>query len=182
LSDSDRDLAARVVDRGDEEAFRLLYRRHTPRLYAMALRLLAGRSADAEDVVQDTWLRAAARLADFEWRAALSTWLAAIVINCARERLRARPIVTAEPDDLARLPAPAGSPHVAMDLERAIAALPDRRRQVLVLHDVEGWTHVEIGRHLDMPVGTSKSELFQARRAVRASLTARTPEVHDHAG
>ncbi|HET9271123.1 MAG TPA: RNA polymerase sigma factor [Vicinamibacterales bacterium] len=170
------------MDRGDEEAFRLLYRRHTPRLYAVALRLLAGRSADAEDVVQDAWLRSAARLADFEWRSALSTWLIAIVINCARERLRMRPIVTAEPDDVAQVVARPESPHVAIDLERAIAALPDRRRQVLVLHDIEGWTHAEIGRHLDMPAGTSKSDLFQARRAVRASLTARTAEVPDHAG
>ena len=182
MSDSDRDLAARFVDRGDEEAFRLLYRRHTPRLYAMALRLLAGRSADAEDAVQDAWLRSAAKLADFEWRSTLSTWLVAIVINCARERLRARPMVTAEPDKLAEAPARQESPQVAIDLERAIAALPDRRRQVLVLHDIEGWTHAEIGAHLDMPVGTSKSELFHARRAVRASLTARTDEVHDHAG
>jgi RNA polymerase sigma-70 factor (ECF subfamily) len=182
LSDSDRDLAARFVDRGDEEAFRLLYRRHTPRLYAIALRLLAGRSADAEDVVQDAWLRSAAKLADFEWRSALSTWLVAIVINCARERLRARPMITAEPDELAQAPARPASPQVAIDLERAIAALPDRRRQVLVLYDIEGWTHVEIGQQLDIPAGTSKSELFHARRAVRASLTARTDEVPDHAG
>lgn len=182
LSDSDRDLAARFVDRGDEEAFRLLYRRHTPRLYAMALRLLAGRAADAEDVVQDAWLRSATRLADFEWRSALSTWLVAIVINCARERLRVRPIVTATADELEHVAARPRSPQASIDLERAIALLPDRRRQVLVLHDVEGWTHAEIGAHLDMPVGTSKSELFHARRAVRASLTARTAEVPDHAG
>jgi RNA polymerase sigma-70 factor (ECF subfamily) len=182
LSDSDRELAALFMDRGDEEAFRLLYRRHTPRLYAIALRLLAGRSPDAEDVVQDAWLRAAAGLADFEWRSALSTWLVAIAINCARERLRARPMVPAPPDELARVPAHPGSPDVSIDLERAIAALPDRRRQILVLHDVEGWTHADIGRHLDIPAGTSKSELFHARRAVRASLAARPDEVHDHAG
>ncbi len=182
MSDSDRELAARFVDRGDEDAFRLLYRRHTPRLYAVALRLLAGRAADAEDVVQDAWLRSARRLADFEWRAALSTWLVAIVINCARERLRARPIVTAPPDELEQVAARPQSPLTSIDLERAIALLPDRRRQVLVLHDVEGWTHDEIGRHLEMPAGTSKSELFHARRAVRASLTARTAEVPDHAG
>jgi RNA polymerase sigma-70 factor (ECF subfamily) len=182
LSDSDRELAARVVGRGDEEAFRLLYRRHTPRLYAIALRLMAGRPADAEDVVQESWLRASTRLADFEWRSALSTWLISIVINCVRERLRARPMVTTPPDELSRVPVNPASPDVALDLERAIAALPDRRRQVLVLHDLEGWTHAEIGRHLEMPAGTSKSDLFEARRAVRASLRARAGEVKDHAG
>jgi RNA polymerase sigma-70 factor (ECF subfamily) len=140
---------------------------------------MAGRAADAEDVVQDAWLRASGKLADFEWRSALSTWLVGIVINCARERLRSRPIVAA--DDADRMPARPGS-LLAIDLERAIAALPDRQRQVLVLHDLEGWTHAEIGRQLEMPDGTSKSDLFQARRAVRASLTARAPEVQDHAG
>ena len=148
----------------------------------MALRLMAGRAADAEDVVQEAWLRAAKRVADFEWRSTLSTWLVSIAINCARERLRARPIVTVPAEELEQVGTTPSAPHLVLDLERAIAALPDRRRHVLVLHDIEGWTHAEIGRHLDIPAGTSKSELFQARRAVRASLAPRPAEVHDHAG
>lgn len=170
------------MDRGEEEAFRLLFRRHTPRVFAVALRLMGGRAADAEDVVQEMWLRAARRLGEFEWRSALSTWLVAIAINCARERLRARAMTLAPPEALADVPARSTPPAVAIDLERAIAALPDRYREVLVLHDVEGWTHAEIGRHLDIAAGTSKSDLFHARRAVRARLTARRDEVHDHAG
>ncbi len=182
MSESDRELAGRFVSRGEEEAFRLLYRRHTPRVYAVALRLLAGRSADAEDVVQETWQRAATKLAVFEWRSSLSTWLIAIAINCARERLRARPIATDPPERMADVPSRSVSPVVGLDLERAMAELPDRRRQVLVLHDLEGWTHVEIGRHLDIPAGTSKSDLFLARRAIRARLAGPEAEVHDHAG
>ena len=172
MSDSDRELAERFVEHGDEEAFRLLYRRHSPRVYAIALRLLAGRAPEAEDIVQDAWRRAAARLPDFEWRASFATWLTAIAINCARELLRRRPMILAPDGVLEDRPGSGVSPAVSIDLERAIARLPDRHRQVLVLHDVEGWTHAEIAAHLDIPVGTSKSDLFHARRAVRALLTA----------
>jgi len=172
LSPSDRELASRFTDRSEEEAFRLLFRRHTPRVYAVALRLMGGRAPDAEDVVQEMWQRAAQRLGAFEWRSSLSTWLVGIAINCARERLRVRAATEMSPEALAAIPAPPTLAPVAIDLERAIAALPDRLRLVLVLHDVEGWTHAEIAAHLDIAVGTSKSDLFQARRAVRARLTA----------
>jgi RNA polymerase sigma-70 factor (ECF subfamily) len=172
LHTAEQALVARFVRHGDEEAFRLLFRQHSPRMYAMALRLMAGRAADAEDVVQDAWLRAATRLGAFEWRSALSTWLTSIVINCARERLRAKPVVAAE--DVA-LPPPAVAPAASaerIDLDRAIASLPDGYREVLVLHDVHGLTHEEIARALDVAPGTSKSQLFHARRAVRARLSA----------
>ena len=165
-------LVARFVRHGDEEAFRLLFRQHSPRMYAMALRLMGGRAADAEDVVQDAWLRAAAKLGAFEWRSALSTWLTSIVINCARERLRAKPTISADDVDA---PAPAVAPAASaerIDLDRAIAALPDGYREVLVLHDVHGLTHEEIAQMLDVAPGTSKSQLFHARRAVRARLSA----------
>jgi RNA polymerase sigma factor (sigma-70 family) len=169
LTDSDRDLASRFAGHGDEEAFRLLYRRHTPRLYAVALRVLGGRHADAEDVVQETWIRAARRVATFEWRSSLTTWLIGIAINCAREATRARGV---DAGTAAPQPIDAASPSdpATIDLERAIGALPDRQRMVLVLHDVEGWTHAEIARSLDVPPGTSKSDLFRARQFVRACL------------
>jgi RNA polymerase sigma-70 factor (ECF subfamily) len=171
LQPTDQELCDRFVRQGDEAAFRVLFRRHSPRLYAIALRMLAGRVADAEDAVQDAWLRAASGLRRFEWRSALSTWLSGIVINCARERLRARPLVQASDADLAALPA-APRPQVpALDLERGLAALPDGYREVLVLHDLYGYTHLEIADLLDIVVGTSKSQLFHARRALRARLS-----------
>jgi RNA polymerase sigma-70 factor (ECF subfamily) len=183
LHPADRDLAARFLRYQDEEAFRLLFRRHTPRLCALARRLMAGRTTDAEDVVQDAWQRAAGRLESFEWRSALSTWLSGFVINCARERLRARPLVDGDAAaDLDRLPAVGRSPAASVDLERAIAALPDGYREVLVLHDVEGMTHDEIAGHLGIAAGTSKSQLFHARRAVRARLGPVSREGHDDAG
>lgn len=176
---SDQDLVKRFTGNGDEEAFRLLFDRHTPRLYAVAIRLMGGRAGDAEDVVQDAWLRASKRLAAFEWRSALSTWLIGITVNCAREALRGR--LNADGDDgLDRIEAriPSNDVDVSLDLEHVLALLPARRRMVIVLHDVEGWTHAEIARALDMAEGTSKHDLFHARRTMRALL--RKPGVtHD---
>jgi RNA polymerase sigma-70 factor (ECF subfamily) len=178
---SDRDLVAGFTTHGDEEAFRLLFRRYTPRLYAMALRLSGGRADEAEDVIQTTWLRAAGRLDAFEWRSSLSTWLTAIAINCAREarRARARAPVPAPLDLLDALAAPAAVPGMRLDLDRAIAALPDGYREVLVLHDVEGLTHAEIAGALGIAPGTAKSQLFHARRALRRWLN--EPEGARHA-
>src|SRR5262249_34118339 len=110
---------------------------------------MGGVRADAEDGVQETWLRAARSLAAFEGRSAIPTWLVGIAINCARERLRGRPQPSSPVDVLATLPAALTPAAIAVDLDRAIAALPERLRLVLLLHDVEGWTHAEIAAHLD---------------------------------
>jgi RNA polymerase sigma-70 factor (ECF subfamily) len=172
--ESERALADRALA-GDELAFRQLYRRHTPRLYQLVRRLLGGNDADAEDAVQDTWLKAMERLGDFRWECALGTWLCAIGLNVAREHLRRRgrrPEV--EWPEGHEPPAAAPLTRVdPMDLEDAVAALPPGYRTVLVLHDVEGYTHEEIGAALGVAPGTSKSQLFWARQAVRAALGGR---------
>ncbi len=167
----DRELAE-LAQSGDEAAFRRLYRRHTPRLYQLALRLVGGDAAEAEDVVQDTWIKAMGRLETFRWESALGTWLGAISINLAREATRRRSRQREVPwGDDAEPPAAAPLERLEpVDLERAIAALPDRYRTVLVLHDVEGFTHEEIAAQLGVATGTSKSQLFWARRAARALL------------
>lgn len=171
-SDDDRLLVEAVVHRGDERAFTSLYDRHTPALYRLALRLTGGSAADAEDITHDAWVRAVERLATFEWRAALRTWLSAFVIRCAHERDRvatrtAQPVEELAPatDDAALR----GS-YDRLDLERAIAGLADGFRQVFVLHDVQGYTHEEIADLLSIEPGTSKSQLFRARRALRRAL------------
>lgn len=166
----DRELATRVLEDGDEDAFRVLYRRHTPSLYQFVLRLLNGNEVEAEDVIQDTWLRAVKALDGFRWEAALRTWLTGIALNRARELLRKRKRSFEELPDV--LPDPGPPPRVPdrIDLERAIAGLPDGYRTVLVLHDVEGFTHREISERLEIAVGTSRSQLHHARRAVRRSL------------
>lgn len=153
----------------DERSFRGLYRAHTPALYRTAYRLLdSDRRSELEDVVQETWVRAAERLPAFEWRSQLRTWLVAILINCVREssrRVRRELAAPARTDPCERPDLELG-----VDLETAIAGLPARARAVLTLHDIEGFTHQEIGELLEITAGTSKSQLFEARRRLRQLL------------
>jgi RNA polymerase sigma-70 factor (ECF subfamily) len=167
----DRTLASAVTAAGDERAFRELYRRHTPALYALVLRMLGGGTQDAEDVVQEAWVRAVTQLPRFRWESSFRTWLCAIGLNLAREVLRRRGRSRAEEwTEQLGLMLPPAKDAERIDLERAIARLPDGYRTVLVLHDVEGFTHEEISQQLQIAVGTSKSQLFDARRAVRSML------------
>jgi len=184
---TDRELARRVLALGDEGAFRALYRRHSPRAYAMALRSLDGSADAADDVLQEAWLRAVRALDGFEWRSAFGSWLCAIVLNCAREqrrsaaRRRKRELPAVEAPEasgthrvLALAPGPRGPVGTVgerIDLERALAELPEGYRTVLTLHDIEGYTHAEIGERLGIAPGTSKSQLHQARRAMRRLLS-----------
>jgi RNA polymerase sigma-70 factor (ECF subfamily) len=167
----DRRLAGAVAESGDEAAFRALYHRHTPALYRLALRLGGGDESWAEELVQRAWIRAVEGLGGFAWRSAFRTWLSGIAVNCAREQWRvsrASPEVEWSSDSAA---APAGDPGLRVDLERAIGRLPQGYRQVFVLHDVEGYTHEEIAGMLGIEPGTSKSQLFQARRQLRGLLS-----------
>ncbi|HET9441420.1 MAG TPA: sigma-70 family RNA polymerase sigma factor [Longimicrobiales bacterium] len=167
---SDRELVENVVVDGDERAFRELYRRHTPRLYQLVMRLTEC-EPDAEDVVQETWIRATEAAANFRWESSFGTWLTGIAINRFRELLRKRnrwPALTLE-----QVAEPAGRPEGLsdrIDLEKALSLLPVGYRTVLVLHDLEGYRHEEIAEQLGIAAGTSKSQLFHARRYVRALL------------
>ena len=165
---SDRALVDAMLASGDEGAFRELYSRYTPRLYRIVINLLDGQEQEAEDVVQETWLRAATALRGFRWGSSLSTWLAAIALNRAREILRTRKRWYGDmPDDVPI--APSGYAD-RIDLQRAVDQLPAGYRSVFQLYDVEGYSHEEIGRRLGIAAGTSKSQLFHARRALRALL------------
>ena len=166
---TDRELVDAVLDVGNESAFRELYRRYTPRLFRMVMNILDGQDYEAEDVVQETWLRAAAALSNFRWGSSFSTWISAIAINRAREVLRGRKRWTGQvsADDLA---APQASLAERIDLARAVEALPEGYRSVYELFDVQGFSHEEIGKQLGIAPGTSKSQLFHARRSLRALL------------
>lgn len=140
----------------------------------MILRSL-GDVALAEEVLQETWVRAVGSLPRFRWESSLRTWLTGIAIRCCREARRSRDAgeghevpgaLVAEPGTEARL-----------DLDRALAELPPGRREVLLLHDVEGFTHAEIATLLEIDEGTSKSQLSRARRQMRRRLAggSRTP-------
>ena len=168
---SEHQLIAAVARHGDEAAFRRLYRRHTPRLLMVVRRVLAAGGQDAEDVVQETWICAVERLADFRGEAAFATWLTGIGLNVARNHLRRHNRRrTVDLADIAEPTLVERSDDDAIDLERAIALLPDGYRAVLVLHDVEGWPHHEIAAALGVATGTCKSQLFAARRWLRSYL------------
>jgi RNA polymerase sigma-70 factor (ECF subfamily) len=156
---------------GDELAFRLLYRCHTPRVLGLVQRLLGRESSDADDVLQTVWLRAMHGVADFNWNSTLNTWLCGIAVRASLETLRAvRGRTTVSLDDTGV--AAAGSADIAsrLDIDDAIAAVPQHYRVVFVLHDVEGFTHEEIAEQLAIPLGTSKANLHRARRLLRAKL------------
>lgn len=158
------------LSKRSESAFRQLYRSKTPALYQMALRLTSHRS-DAEELVQRTWVVAIEKIKNFQRRSTLKTWLTGILINLLKEQIRkeikqkktevgtAVDVVSANATSLD-----------AMDLEGAIKDLSPGYRQILVLHDIEGYTHKEIGELLDISAGTSKSQLFQARSILRKQL------------
>jgi RNA polymerase sigma-70 factor (ECF subfamily) len=160
--DEDRRLVDAFLRRRDAASFRALYRRHAGAVYGLALRLSGGRSAEADDVTQEAWLRATRRLPSFAWRSRLRTWLCGIAVNVWRE-------THAPPPRLEPADEPTTGPPVD-DVARIVAALPPGAREVLLLHDVEGFTHAEIAEMLGIEDGTSKSQLSRARAAVRAAL------------
>jgi RNA polymerase sigma-70 factor (ECF subfamily) len=168
------DLLIRRFLGGDEPAFRDLYERHTPRLKLTLRRILGARRHELEDVVQDTWLAACRSLPGFRGDAKFSTWLTSIGVRTTMSDLMSEPARDVEmPDDfIGPITQPPGA---AIDLERALAALPMQQRVVVVLHDIEGFTHDEIAARLGMAVGTSKATLSRARQALRVTLTEGVP-------
>ena len=166
----DRLLADRVRRDGDEEAFRTLYRRYTPGLYRFVLRLLGGNEFDAEDIVQQAWLKAVEGLGDFRWEASFRTWLHGIALNCCRGLFRRKEPRWLALEEGPLLAGPMSQPHERMDLEAALTRLPSGYRTVIVLHDVEGYTHEEIGQRLGISANTSKSQLSRGRRLLRSLL------------
>jgi RNA polymerase sigma-70 factor (ECF subfamily) len=168
---ADRWLVRNFLVQRDEQSFRELYHRHAPALYQLALRLAGWNVHEAEEVVQDTWMRAIEALDGFRWESSLRTWLSGITINRCRElyRQRARQSHEVVVEQLAQEISTTEN-FERLDLEQAIAALPNGYRQVLVLHDVEGYTHEEISRMLEIEVGTSKSQLSRARSSVREAV------------
>ncbi|MBN2053389.1 RNA polymerase sigma factor [bacterium] len=179
----DRILVERFLDGRGEDTFRCLYGRHAPRLNTLLTRLVGACNGDAQDLVQATWIRAIQNLQRFRWESSLRTWLTGIALNCFREYIRKRKRTSGEDwFDRVDLTQPS-KPHRAinlLDLERAVMALPDGYRAVLILHDIEGYTHEEIGRFLGVESGTSKSQLSRARRAVRVRLAESNGKRHEN--
>jgi RNA polymerase sigma-70 factor (ECF subfamily) len=151
-ADADANLVRRAAA-GDTGAFEALYRRHAGRVHGAVWRLAGMNEARAEELTQEAFVRAWQKLGSFRFESAFSTWLHRLAVNVALMDLRARdPEDTVENDVLEAASEPL-TPFCAgerADLEQAVAKLPPRARAVLVLHDVEGWKHEEIGRELGM--------------------------------
>ena len=173
----DGDIAlARAAASGDGRAFEALYRRHSRRVYAVVWRLAGGQAARAEDLVQESFIRAWQALPAFRFESAFTTWLHRLAVNTALMELRGRSGNEDRETDDAMLEhigtADTAGQRVReqLDLERAVATLPPRARAVLVLHDIEGWKHEEIATELGMAVGSSKAQLHRARNLLRKRL------------
>ncbi len=159
---------------GDVAAFERLYRATVGRVYGLCLRM-TGSAALAEELTQEVFVRAWRRLATFRGESAFSTWLTRLAVHVVvsdRRTRRARDArfqLAADLEELAGA-APAVRPGAALDLERAVAALPPQARRVFVLHDVEGWGHAEIAQRTGLAVGTCKAHLHRARKLLREVL------------
>ncbi|HEY1951434.1 MAG TPA: sigma-70 family RNA polymerase sigma factor [Gemmatimonadaceae bacterium] len=165
----------RRAQAGDVDAFELLYREHAGRIYALCLRLRAGDTADATELMQDVFVKAWRRLGTFRGECAFSSWLHRLAVNTMLENARGdrRRMARILPmDDTSRLESAARSSGVdlRMDMEEAIASLPRGARVAFVLHDIEGYQHQEIAAQLGVSVGTIKAQLHRARRLLRERL------------
>jgi RNA polymerase sigma-70 factor (ECF subfamily) len=176
---NDIELITRVVA-GDASAERELYEIHVDRIYRLAFRL-AGDDDLARDFTQATFIRAFEKIGSFRGDSSLSTWLHSIGVSVAlnglrkAKRVRNREAPMEEGMTVGAVSREA-DPDLKERLARAIDSLSDKYRTVFVMHDVEGYTHDEISETLNIPIGTSKSHLFQARGKLRIALADFAPE------
>ncbi len=157
---------------GDRRAFERLYRAHVDRVFAICTRMLADRQL-ADEVTQDVFVRVWQKLPGFRGESAFSTWLHRVAVNVVQSRRKRASIHgarTADDDAFDVTPTRAVFVGERLDLEAAIARLPAGARRVFVLHDVEGFTHEEIGEQLGITSGGSKAQLHRARMLLRAAL------------
>ncbi|UII32036.1 RNA polymerase sigma factor [Fulvivirga ulvae] len=170
---SEKELADQFLKNRSEEAFRELYRQKTPGLFRLALHLCRQDQYLAEEAIQEMWIIGVKKLKDFQWRSSLQTWLTGILINVVRAYQKRHMKQQGDLEESLKAKESVVLPTIftSYDLREAIGRLPDGYQQVIILHDIEGYTHKEIGQMLDVNEGTSKSQLFYARKAVRTYLS-----------
>ena len=168
------------AEQGSGESFEALYRAHAARVYALCLRLTAD-DVQARELTQDVFVQAWKALPDFRGDANITTWLHRIAVNAMlmkrrseRRRLARVALVgdTDDDDQMAAVDGQVEAPDIgaAIDLERAIAALPPGVRRAFVLHDVEGYSHEEIARMTGLAAGTLRAQLHRARQLLMRML------------
>jgi len=180
VHESDRQLVE-LAQAGDLDAFEILYHRHKDRLYTVAVGIL-GNHNDAQDIVQEAYLRSFSRLEKLRKETSILAYLLRVVSNAAIDILRSRRTSATVPFEGANqgvdaIPDVQRSPETAVEeanrdsiLREALLALPQDQRVVVVLHHIEGLPVQEIAKQLKIPVGTVKSRLGRAREALRKKL------------
>jgi RNA polymerase sigma-70 factor (ECF subfamily) len=160
---------------GDLRAYERLYAMHGARMKNMARNVL-GSVIDAEDAVQETFLKVQRSIAGFRGQSSFVTWTYRILINTCydarRSRLRNREVANDDSEEAPRPEprAPGAHPSLRMALERALAKLTQHQRDVFLLYEVEGFRHAEIAGMLEMTETASKNTLFQAKKNLRQML------------
>jgi RNA polymerase sigma-70 factor (ECF subfamily) len=159
---------------GSSDALGRLFTEHADGLLGLAFRLTAS-TADAEDIVQDVFVGLPEALRHYEERGTFDAWLKRITVRCALMRMRSTARRVHTPlDDAPQLRASTPDLDARMSIDRALEQLTPTLRSVFVLHEVEGYSHIEIGSLLGIRAGTSEVRLFRARAILRASLVDRT--------
>jgi RNA polymerase sigma-70 factor, ECF subfamily len=167
-----------LAARGDVGAFEKLYAKSAGRVYAVCMRMTGDRDR-AREFTHDAFVRAWERLSTFRGEAAFETWMHRLAVNVVLtatrgERRRAARMVnstdTPEAESDATLGRPGPDVETRVDLERAIAALPPRAREVFVLHDVEGYRHEEIADRLELQASSVRAQLHRARQLIMRML------------
>jgi RNA polymerase sigma-70 factor, ECF subfamily len=159
---------------GDERAFENIYRAYSARVFSLCLRILAD-CMHAEELTQRIFFRAWMNLNSFRGESKFTTWLYRIAMNEALNALKSFKAEATRKQltetDLRTWISPSSSyGNLRIDIERAIAGLPQQARAAFVLHDIEGFTHEEIADAMGLAVGTSKAQLFRARKLLREAL------------
>jgi RNA polymerase sigma-70 factor, ECF subfamily len=192
-SDSQEAEAIRQAQRGDANAFELLYRLHSSRVFALCLRMLKN-TAEAEDLTQETFLTVFRALGTFRGHSAFSSWLHCVTINRVLMHLRRKALTDASLEEIIRSSEESGSPRKELrhfdlrlkgltdrlSIQKAIAQLPPRLKGTFLLYDLYGCEHGEIAEILACSTGASKSRLHKARRRLRELLPSWPPSGTRH--
>lgn len=173
-ADEPMDALVRRAQDGDVQAFEQLYRRTSDRVYSVCLRM-SGDAEHATELVQDVFVRVWQKLPGFRGDSQFTTWLHRLTVNLvlqdrrSRGRRRAREVQAPDLERFGR-EARRSMPGTRVDLERAIAGLPDKARRVLVLRDIEGYKYDEIAQITGVTLGTVKAQIHRARGLVKEAL------------
>lgn len=192
-SDSQEAEAIRQAQRGDANAFELLYRLHSSRVFALCLRMLKN-TAEAEDLTQETFLTVFRALGTFRGHSAFSSWLHRVTINRVLMHLRRKALTDASLEEIIRSSEESGSPRKELrhfdlrlkgltdrlSIQKAIAQLPASLKGTFLLYDLYGCEHREIAEILACSTGASKSRLHKARRRLRELLPSWPPSGTRH--